>query len=163
MSETSTCRFCAKTIFRADDRWMPRQSTPFGADAMCGHAPVSVLYHQPRTEDGRPESGPYLLHLGLHLWDDEQPIPADTLGPDFLTDGDSWNQWGEPFDESQHVTVRLDAIPDDPEAHAEEAVLALRALIALRGIEGRVGDYASYTVADGDWSEWEIVVGTCHV
>ena len=170
MYETATCRHCHKTISVGHDgHWRPVGGAPSSITRYC---PTSergaVVYHLPTTgtdADPRPD-GPYVLHLGLHFFaDDAEPIPADTLGPDFHTDGDSWNQWREPFDGSQRVAVRLDAMPDDPDAHAEEAVLALRALLGIRGVTGvRTGDYASYTMDDDrDQSEWEVVVKTCHV
>lgn len=169
MYETATCRYCYKTITaRFDGRWTPIGGTPDVSD-MCREAPVSVLYHVPSTgtvENPRPE-GPYLLHLGVtidadDLDSDPEPIPADVLAPAFATDGDSWSQWCEPFDGTQRITVRLDVMPDDPDEHAVEAARALRALLALREVKGvSLASSASYTAAEGDWSEWEVVVAVC--
>lgn len=169
MYETATCRYCHHTISaRFDGRWTPIGGTPDVGD-MCREAPVSVLYHVPTTgtvENPRPE-GPYLLHLGVTIDADDidgdpEPIPADTLGPDFQTDGDSFRQWCEPFDGSQRITVRLDTFPEDPDEHALEAARALRALLSLREVKGAwLSSTACYTATQGDWSEWEVVTAVC--
>ena len=160
MHETNTCRHCHTQITHYRTGWWAWNSSTEKSGQYCPngytrHAPVGD------GEDGRP-AGPYLLHLGVILFsDDPQVIPADTLGPEFATDGDSWQQWCEEFDGTQRVTVRLDKMPADPDAHALEAARALQALLGIRDVRGRAGDYAAYTSAVGDWSEWEVVVGTC--
>lgn len=165
MSETFTCRYCHKTIARRSDGWKPVAGIPSNIDRYCGYAPASVLYHAPSTgtdDEPRPE-GPYLLHLGIHFFDDDaKPLTGTDLAP-FLTEGDSWNQWGEPFDGTQRVTVPLDTLPDGTQEYALGTARALRALLDLRDLTGcRVGDYASFTMDDTrDRSEWEIVAGTC--
>ena len=161
MHETNTCRHCHKPITQYRSGWWSWNS---GIAKSTNYCPNGLTQHAPVGDgaDGRP-AGPYVLHLGVILFSDvPEQIPADTLGPDFATDGDSWNQWGEPFDGTQRVTVALDAMPDDPDEHAVETARALAALLGIRGVSGRVGDYASYTQGDdGDRSQWEVVVATC--
>lgn len=158
MYETTYCGHCRKIITRGARGWRAcgEDTTAYDCRSTRGHESM----HD--GADGRP-TGPYVLHLGVHLFaDDPEVIPAATLGPDFATDGDSWNQWGEPFDGTQRVTVQVDALPADPEEHGLDAARALQALLGIRGVRGRVGDYASYTMDDTrDRSEWEVVVSTC--